>query len=194
LADQGRKEQGVPGAPGVEPAFGHIEAVPGRCQAEAGERHDAALVVAADVRPTIEDRRHVLLVAVGGPRQLSHGNGLASGQLVDQPERQRRVVAAGEGAGQGVREGFKRQGSTPFRVDSPAARDVLGVVGQECTAEPQHLQHPLIGNPVEDVRVAPFALDESAPAQTGQMVRHLRLGLPQLLDQLAHRQLAALVE
>jgi hypothetical protein len=77
---------------------------------------------------------------------------------------------------------------------SATARDVLGVAGQQRSGQPHEVKHALVGDAVEDLGVAAFALDEATPAQAREVVGDLRLRLAQVLDELADGQLAVLVE
>jgi hypothetical protein len=75
-------------------------------------------------------------------------------------------------------------------VDPPAGGDVLGVVLEQRVREAEHLEHPLVGDPVVDGAVLATAVDEAAPAQAGEVARNLRLRGADPLDQLADRALA----
>src|SRR5439155_16218468 len=56
--------------------------------------------------------------------------------------------------------------------------------------EVEHPNDPLVAELVEDGAVFATRLDEATPAQTGEMVRHFRLGDPEPFHELADRQLA----
>jgi hypothetical protein len=79
-------------------------------------------------------------------------------------------------------------------VDPAAGGNMLGVVGQQRPSEREELRDALIGEAVIDGRVVAACVHESAPAQAGQVVGHLRLGLGEAIDELAHRQLAVVTE
>jgi hypothetical protein len=67
---------------------------------------------------------------------------------------------------------------------------VFGVVGQQRVPEVEHPSDAFVADLVEDGAVLASCLDEAAPAQTGEVVRHLRLRDPQTLDELPDGQLA----
>src|SRR2546426_12108529 len=73
-------------------------------------------------------------------------------------------------------------------LDPAAGGDVLLVVLEQRVRELEHLQHTLVCDPIEDDPMLPPRLDEATPAQTGEMVRDLRLWHPQPLHQLADRE------
>lgn len=56
--------------------------------------------------------------------------------------------------------------------------------------EVEHRDNALVGDPVEHGAVLTACLDEAAPAQAREVVRHLRLCEPEPFDQLADRELA----
>src|SRR5438067_7586130 len=58
----------------------------------------------------------------------------------------------------------------------------------------EHLDAAFVGDPVVDGAMLAPRLDEAAPAQTGEVVRDLRLRLAQPLDQLPHRQLSLVAQ
>src|SRR5205823_12476758 len=79
-------------------------------------------------------------------------------------------------------------------LDPAAGGDVLLVVLEQRLRELEHLQHPLIRDPIKDDPMLPPRLDKAAPAQTSEMVRNLRLRHPQPPHQLTNRQLALVAE
>src|SRR5262249_20148502 len=79
-------------------------------------------------------------------------------------------------------------------VDSAAGRDVLFVVLEQRVREVEHLHDPPARDPVVHGAMLASRGDESAPAQTRQVVRHFRLRLAETLDKLAHRQLTPLAQ
>jgi hypothetical protein len=67
---------------------------------------------------------------------------------------------------------------------------MLGVVLQQRVGEVEHLEHALVGDAVVDRPVLAAAVDESTPAQAGEVGRDLGLWRPDQLDELADRALA----
>jgi hypothetical protein len=71
---------------------------------------------------------------------------------------------------------------------------MVGVVVQQAIGQLQHGRDPLVGQPVVDDPVLAAGGDKAAPAQTGQVVGHLGLGLAQAAGQLPGRQFALALE
>ena len=71
---------------------------------------------------------------------------------------------------------------------------MLCVVVQQRVRQVDHPHDSLVGDPVVDDAMLAPCLDEAAPAQAGEMVRHLRLRRPEPIDQLSHRQLALVAQ
>src|SRR5262249_49083631 len=82
----------------------------------------------------------------------------------------------------------------PLLVDPAAGRNVLLVVFEQCVREVEHPDDPPVRDPVVDRPMLPPRLDKAAPAQTGEMVRHLRLWLAETLDELANGQLTLVAQ
>ncbi len=104
LPDQGREEEGVQGAPGVELFPGQDEAMRGGPHRQ-GQADDAALVVVLGVRDggqSLPDR--VFAPATGGG-QFGDRDGLALGQEPQQRHEQFRVYSGARG-GQQIGEGL----------------------------------------------------------------------------------------
>src|SRR5215212_704466 len=73
-----------------------------------------------------------------------------------------------------------------LRTEYGATSDVLRIVLEQFTREPEQLDDPRVGDRVVDVAMLAPGSDEPAPAQTRKMVRDLRLRLAGGGDQLAH--------
>lgn len=71
---------------------------------------------------------------------------------------------------------------------------MLDVVGQERVAEPKQLLDAFIRDRIEDDPVLASRPDETAPAQTGEMIGDVRLTEPGPLDQLADPKLTFLLQ
>jgi hypothetical protein len=97
LIEHRREEQRVPGAPGVELPAADGEAVGSGCETQTAECDDPAVRVVLDVGPA---RDHGFR-AVG---ELRYGDRLSVREAAEQGERERRVVAPGEGSGEGFGE------------------------------------------------------------------------------------------
>src|SRR6266852_4410286 len=65
---------------------------------------------------------------------------------------------------------------------------MLGIVIQKRVRKVEHADHALVGDAVVDGAVLTSRLDEAAPAQTGEVVRDLRLWQAEPLDQLTNRE------
>jgi hypothetical protein len=66
---------------------------------------------------------------------------------------------------------------------------VLGVVGKQRGGEVEHLVDARVGDAVEDGTVLASCVDESAPAQAGQVVGDLGLRFSEPRDQVANPEL-----
>ncbi len=66
---------------------------------------------------------------------------------------------------------------------------MLVVLGEQRVTEIEQLLYAFVGDPVVDDRMLAPAVDEAAPAETGEVVGHLRLSNAQLLDELTDRAL-----
>lgn len=71
---------------------------------------------------------------------------------------------------------------------------MLLVVLEQRVRELDDLRYPLVRDPVVDGAMVATALDEAAPAKTGEVVGHLRLGEPEPLNELTDGELALLLE
>src|SRR3954470_7112755 len=81
------------------------------------------------------------------------------------------------------------------RILDPTARgDVLLILGKECVAESKELLDPLVRDRVVGNTTIPPRRHKAAPAQTGQMIRDVRLAQPRPLDQLANPKLPLLTQ
>ena len=69
-----------------------------------------------------------------------------------------------------------------------------GVLCEVRVRESEQLDDARVGDSVVDGAVLPARLDEPAPAQAGEVVRHLRLREPEPFDELPDRQLALVAE
>ena len=95
----------------------------------------------------------------------------------------------------GIRPSSRNQTSlSALLVDPAAGGDVLCVVVQQRVREADHPHDSLVGDPVVDDAMLAPRVDEAAPAQAGEMVRHLRLRHAEPLDQFSHRQLALVAQ
>jgi len=74
-------------------------------------------------------------------------------------------------------------------IDCAASSHVFCVVRQQRSAERDDFRDPIVGDPVVDAAVLAAGLDEPAPAQTGEMIRDLRLRHTHPLDDLPDREL-----
>src|SRR5215211_9293083 len=83
-----------------------------------------------------------------------------------------------------------RPASARSSGNSPAGRDVLGVVGEQLASEHDHPAHLAVGDPVIDRAVLAPRGDKAAPAQAGEVVGDARLGEAEPLDQVTYGQLA----
>jgi hypothetical protein len=71
---------------------------------------------------------------------------------------------------------------------------MLNVVGQERVTEPKKLLNAFVRDRVEDDPVLASRRNETAPAQTGEMIGDVRLTEPGPLDQLADPKLTFLLQ
>ena len=66
---------------------------------------------------------------------------------------------------------------------------MLGVIDQQRIGQIEHLEDTIVGDAIHNGSMTALGVEEAAPAQTGKVVRHLRLCLAQAGSEFADREL-----
>lgn len=96
-------------------------------------------------------------------------------------------ATAGTDDCQVVIDGHRQDLLDPLRADALTGSKVFAVLGGHRPSRVDQAPYPRLANPVSDLAALAFGVDELAPAQTRQMIRHSTLRHAERVNQFRHR-------